>query len=179
MMKELTGAKVVMSEADGKTLANPPMRDGRPQWKPVQPDITVKTGDTITLGGTTLTAHVFPGHTRGATTWTTVIEEDGWRYNVVLWGGVGGIREPFVNNANWPTLAGEYADSLRRAKRLPCDIYTEPHGESFALSAKMQRLLAGERPNPFFDPVACQELVVERERIFKEQLAKERAAVAR
>lgn len=180
MMKELTGAKVVFSETDGRTLANPPMRDGRPQWKAVQPDITVKTGDTITLGGTTLTAHVFPGHTRGATTWTMVAEEDGRKYNVVFWGGLGladtSGAYTLLNNQDWPTIIEDYRDTLRRARALPCEIFTDTHGQFFGLTAKMNRLLAGEKPNPFYAPEECREGLTRREAAFEEQVAKERAA---
>jgi metallo-beta-lactamase class B len=176
-MKELTGAQVVFSEAAAKLMASPPTgQDGRPRWKPVSADRIVKTGDTVTLGGTTLTAHVFPGHTRGATTWTTVVEEDGRKYNVVFWGGVGGLRDPLVNNKEWPTIVEDYRDSVRRAKALPCDIFTDTHGESFGLTAKMNRLLAGEKPNPFYAPQECREGFDRREKAFEEQLAKERAA---
>ena len=124
LMKELTGAQVVMSEADGVVLADgggvgP---DGQPRFKPVTPDRVVRTGDTVTLGGTTLTAHIFPGHTRGATTWKTVVEDGGQRSTFVFWGGLGGVRQPFVNNTEWPTIAEDYADTLRRAKPLPCEL---------------------------------------------------------
>lgn len=178
LMKELTGAQVVMSEADGKTLAEgggigP---DGKPRFKPVKADRLIKEGDTVTLGGTTLTAHVFPGHTRGATSWTTVVEDGGKRYNFVLWGGLGGIREPLVNNKEWPTIAEDYADSLRRAKLLPCEIFLEGHAEGFGFIDKMNRLLKGEQPNPFYAPQECKSSMEKREKDFQAQLAKERAA---
>ncbi len=180
IMKELTGAQVVMSEADGAVLANPQRgQDGNPRWKAVTADRFVKTGDTVTLGGTTLTAHVFPGHTRGATTWTMQVEEDGRTYNVVFWGGVGGLRQPLVNNAEWPTIVEDYLDSLRRARALPCDIFTDTHGESFGLSEKMNRLLAGEKPNPFYAPQECKDGFDRRERAFREELAKQQAEAAR
>ena len=91
LMKELTGAQVVMSEADGATLAEGGGvgTDGRTRYQPVQPDRIIRTGDTVTLGGTTLTAHVFPGHTRpprGATTWTMMVEDGGQDYTFVFWG---------------------------------------------------------------------------------------------
>lgn len=177
-MKELTGAQVVMSEADGKTLAEGGGigQNGRPRFKAVTPDRLIKTGDTVTLGGTTLTAHVFPGHTRGATTWVTQVEDGGKRYNFVFWGGIGGVREPFVNNRNWPTIAEDYADSLRRAKLLPCEIFTQGHTEGFAFMDKMNRLLKGEQPNPFYAPKECSDGLVERERDLQTELAKQRAA---
>lgn len=180
MMKELTGAQVVMSEADGAVLANPQIgQDGNPRWKAVKADRLVKDGDTVTLGGTTLTAHVFPGHTRGATTWTMEVEEDGRTYHVVFWGGTGGIRHPLVNNAEWPTIVEDYLDTLKRASALPCDIFTEGHGEMFGLTDKMNRLLAGEKPNPFYAPQECKDGFERRERIFREQLAKQQAEAAR
>ncbi len=176
IMKELTGAQVVMSEADGAALAaGGPGADGRPRFTPVVPDRYIRTGDTVTLGGTTLTAHVFPGHTRGATTWTTEVEDGGQRRTFVFWGGIGGVRQPFVNNAEWPSIAEDYADTLRRARQLSCEFFTEGHVAGFGLIDKMNRLLAGEQPNPFYAPDECREDLQQRERDFQAQLARERA----
>jgi len=181
MMRELTGAQVVMSEADGKTLSQgggigP---NGKPRFTPVKPDRLIKDGDTVTLGGVTLTAHVFPGHTRGATTWTMPIQDGGKQYTFVFWGGIGGIREPFVNNPNWPTLADDYADTLRRASALNCEFFTEGHAEGFGFIDKMNRLLAGEKPNPFYAPEECRQSLEKRQRDFQAELAKQRAAAGR
>ena len=181
LMKELTGAQVVMSEVDAATLAEGGGMgaDGRPRYRPVKADRVIRTGDTVTLGGTTLTAHVFPGHTRGATTWTTVVEDGGERTNFVFWGGLGGVRQPFVNNTAWPTIAEDYADTLRRARALPCEFFTEGHAEGFGFIDKMNGLLEGGQPNPFYAPQECREGVEEQERGFQAQLAKERAEAGR
>lgn len=181
LMKELTGAQVVMSEVDAATLAEGGGMgaDGRPRYRPVKADRVIRTGDTVTLGGTTLTAHVFPGHTRGATTWTTVVEDGGQRANFVFWGGLGGVRQPFVNNTAWPTIAEDYADTLRRARALPCEFFTEGHAEGFGLIDKMNGLLEGDQPNPFYAPQECREGVEQQERGFEAQLAKERAEAGR
>ena len=181
LMKELTGAQVVMSEADGATLAEGGGIgvDGTTRFKPVEPDRFIRTGDTVTLGGTTLTAHVFPGHTRGATTWTTVVEDAGQRYTFVFWGGIGGVRQPFVNNAEWPTIADDYADTLARARQLSCEFFTEGHTEGFGFMDKMNRLLNGEQPNPFYAPQECRESLEQRQRDFQAQLARERAEAGR
>jgi hypothetical protein len=40
---------------------------------------------------------------------------------------------------------------------------------------KMNRLLKGEQPNPFYAPEECRKDLEEREKAFQEQLAKERA----
>src|SRR4030095_16436626 len=72
-LKELTGAKLMATEADAALLA----RGGKDdfQWgdkylyKPVKADRLLRDGDPVELGGVTLTALLTPGHTRGSTTW--------------------------------------------------------------------------------------------------------------
>ena len=39
-------------------------------FPPTHVDRVLHDGDTVSLGGTTLTAHLTPGHTKGTTTWT-------------------------------------------------------------------------------------------------------------
>ena len=46
-------------------------------------------GEQVALGGTTLTAHLTPGHTKGCTTWTLKAEEGGKTYDVVIVGSMG------------------------------------------------------------------------------------------
>jgi trigger factor len=50
-------------------LALQRLRDRGARHEPVE-GRGVDHGDTVTLGGTTLTAHLTPGHTKGCTTWT-------------------------------------------------------------------------------------------------------------
>ena len=70
-VKELTGgAQVMAMEQDVPALKN--MTVGN---KPHPIDRVLKDGDTVTLGGTTLTAHLTPGHTRGCTTWTMRVQD--------------------------------------------------------------------------------------------------------
>jgi metallo-beta-lactamase class B len=44
----------------------------------------LKDWDVLTLGNIKMTALLGAGHTRGATTWVTTIEDDGRSYNVVF-----------------------------------------------------------------------------------------------
>src|SRR5260370_14992230 len=48
-------------------------------------------GDTVTLGGTTLVAHLTAGHTRGATTFTMKAADADMTYDVVLFSS---LRSP-------------------------------------------------------------------------------------
>src|ERR1051325_819207 len=60
LVKELTGAQVVVGRVDA-----PKTREFRPGGKEHPVDRMVDDGESVILGGTTLTAHIMPGHTRG------------------------------------------------------------------------------------------------------------------
>jgi metallo-beta-lactamase class B len=63
LVKELTGAQVMTMEQDV-----PNLQAMRPGGKPHPIDRVLHDGDQVTLGGTTLVAHLTPGHTKGCTT---------------------------------------------------------------------------------------------------------------
>jgi metallo-beta-lactamase class B len=77
--KELTGAKVIVMAEDV-----PALQAMRPGGKEHPIDRVIHDGDTVTLGGVTLTAHLTAGHTHGATTWTMKEKEGGKTYDVVF-----------------------------------------------------------------------------------------------
>src|ERR1051325_9113278 len=76
-LKRMTGARVLSSEGDKELLESGGKADFRfgdtpgARFEPVQVDQTFKDGEKISLGGTELTAHHHPGHTKGATSFTT------------------------------------------------------------------------------------------------------------
>src|SRR6202030_3998629 len=109
MWKEARGERVAASKLTAKEMEDGGRsdfrEDGSEQFKPVKVDRIVNDGDKVELGGTTLIAHLTPGHTKGCTTWTTTVEEDGKKYNVVFFCGVtaaGPDRGPLFNNPKYP-----------------------------------------------------------------------------
>src|SRR3954465_6997419 len=75
LMKKLTGAKIMMSEADAALLASGGTNDFTPYaagmaYSPASADRLLHDGDKVSVGGTALTCHLTPGHTKGCTTWT-------------------------------------------------------------------------------------------------------------
>jgi metallo-beta-lactamase class B len=72
LVKELTGAQVMAMEQD-----LPDLRKLMPGGKVHPIDRVLHDGDEVSLGGTTLVAHLTPGHSRGCTTWTLKVEENG------------------------------------------------------------------------------------------------------
>ena len=62
------------------------LRDMRPGNKPHPIDRVLKDRDEVRFGGTTLVAFLTAGHTKGCTTWTLTVQEDGRSYDVVIIG---------------------------------------------------------------------------------------------
>ena len=75
-IKRLTGAKYMVMDADVPVVESGGKSDfhygSSPAtlYPPTKVDRVLHDGDAVTLGGTTLVAHVTPGHTKGCTTWT-------------------------------------------------------------------------------------------------------------
>ncbi|MDG2174677.1 MAG: MBL fold metallo-hydrolase [Gammaproteobacteria bacterium] len=79
LMQQLTGAQVIALGGDAAALeaGQDNSAGGFRGLEPVEVDRVIEDGDTVTLGGVTLTALWTPGHTQGATVWMTTVEEEG------------------------------------------------------------------------------------------------------
>ena len=146
MIKELTGAKVMAMEQDV-----PALRAMTPGNKPHPIDRILHDGEEVTLGGSTLVAHLTPGHTRGCTTWTMKVQDGGKSYDVVIIGSVG-VNPGFklVNNPDVPQIADEYRRAFQVLRALPCDVPLGSHPAMYNLAEKYAKV--GKGPNPFIDP---------------------------
>ncbi len=168
MVKELTGGAMVMAmEQDVPALKNM-----TPGGKPHPIDRVLKDGDTVTLGGTTLTARLTPGHTRGCTTWTMKVPDGGRTYDVVI--ACAGLQENarLVNNKNYPEIADDFARSVKIYKTLPADVFLAAHSWFFDLSGKHAKL--GGATNPYIDPAGYKAWVANMEKNLATMLAEQR-----
>ncbi len=146
LVKAMTGAQVMAMAEDV-----PALERMQPGGKPHPIDRILHDGDRVLLGGTTLVARLTPGHTKGCTTWTTSVQEDGRERSVVIIGSMGsnpGFQ--FVNNKENPTIADEYKQGFRVLRSLKPDVPLASHPAMYDMAAKFARL--GKGPNPFIDP---------------------------
>lgn len=176
-MKSATGAQVYASAADAVTLESGGTKGFHPltPYKPVKVDRIIKDGDVVRLGNVALTAHLTPGHTEGNTTWTTTVEENGKKYEVVFAGSMSinqGVQ--LVNSPAWPNIARAYAKSFQTLKSLTCDVFLGPHAPFFDMEAKVQRMSADAKTNPFIDPEGYRNYIASYEKLYNEQLQRER-----
>ena len=143
LAKELTGAQVM---AMGEDV--PALEAMKPGGKAHPIDRTLRDGEELTLGGTTLVAHLTAGHTRGCTTWTMRTNEGGRTFNAVF---ACSYRAP--GNVT-PEVENEFNRTFKILRSLPCDVPLGDHPAQYNLAAKYARLSAGA-PNPFVDPAGC------------------------
>jgi metallo-beta-lactamase class B len=146
MVKELTSARVMAMAEDVPALEN--MKPGG-KLHPI--DRILHDGDEVKLGGTTLVAHLTPGHTRGCTSWSMKVQEGGKTYDVVIIGSMGvnaGTR--LVNNPQVPDIAEEYKRGFKVLRGLACDVPLGSHPAMYNLAQKYPTV--GKGPNPFIDP---------------------------
>jgi metallo-beta-lactamase class B len=170
LVKQLTGAQVMAMAEDV-----PALMKIKPGDKPHPLDKTLHDNDQVTLGGTTLVAHLTAGHTRGCTTWTTQAKEGGKSYDLVIIGSVG-VNPGFklVNNTEVPTMADEYRRSFKVLRSLACDVPLGSHPAMYNMAEKYTEI--GKGPNPFIDPQGYRHELDIQEHAFLEVLDKQKKA---
>jgi len=164
MVKQLTNAQVVAMAEDVE-----PLKAIKPGGKDHPIDRIIHDGDTVTLGGTTLVAHLTAGHTPGCTTWTTKLRDGERDYDVVFHCS---LR---AQGNLTPAIVDQFTRSYRVVRTLPCDVPLGDHGAQYNMQEKHAKLKPGS-PNPFIDKANCNLETDIQEAMFKATLAEQQAA---
>ncbi len=175
LVKELTGATVMAMEQDV-----PALRAMQPGGKPHPVDRVLRDGDQVTLGGTTLTAHLTPGHTKGCTSWGLDVRDNGNTYRALIVCSFG-VNDNYVlvNNKDYPQIASDYVATFAKARALPVDVFLGSHGRFYGLPEKYEALKSRKdgQPNPFVDRAGYLAHIATQEQRFQAMLeAQQKAA---
>jgi len=179
-LKRLTGARLIVSEPDKELFESGGKADFRfgdtpnARFEPVKVDATFKDSDTIALGGTVLTAHHHPGHTKGATSFTLNVQESGKTYRVLI-ANMPSIN-PGVTVSGMPKYSGiadDYARTFKAQRDMQIDVWLASHAAQFKLHEKYK---PGDPFNPdrFVDPQGFKAAVEQLEKVYRDQLTRER-----
>jgi metallo-beta-lactamase class B len=173
MVKQLTGAQVMAMAEDV-----PALQAMKPGGKEHPIDRVLHDGEEVKLGGTTLVAHLTPGHTRGNTTWALKAQEGGKTYDVVIIGSFGtnpGTR--LVGNLTVPGIVDEYNRTFKVARSLKVDVPLGSHPGMYNMEEKFARAGKGGA-NPFIDPNGYKLEVDIDEAMFRAVLAEQQKAAS-
>lgn len=176
-MQRITGATAMAVGEDAVSLSSGSDISALsgPGWKRVAVGRVLRDGEDVSLGGVTLKANLTPGHTKGCTTWTTVIRDGGRSYRVVFVGGTSinqGVH--LVGNTRHPTIIDDYARTFRVLKELSPDIFLAQHPNMFRMEEKVARMKAGDA-NAFVDPEGYRTFVAGQEKAYQTELQRERS----
>jgi metallo-beta-lactamase class B len=170
LVKELTGAQVVVGRVDA-----PKTKDFHPEGKEHPIDRLVDDGESVTLGGTTLTAHIMPGHTRGCLAWSTTLKENGKSYYTFIECSLNG---QFLQSLdNYPGIVEDFRATYKKARTFPVEVFLSSHASFYGMAAKYEKLQKrgpGD-PNPFVDPEGYKAHVDEYEKSFETALARQQS----
>jgi metallo-beta-lactamase class B len=144
-LQDRYGARIVLSEADWNLMA----RDNIPADLKPKKDMVATDGQKLTLGDTTITMYVTPGHTPGTISLLIPIKDGTQRHLAGMWGGVG------FNFQRSPDAFNTYATSARRFKDIVAKAGVDVHLTNHANQDKTLEKIAALQgrqpgsPNPF------------------------------
>jgi metallo-beta-lactamase class B len=165
-LQKISGAKVYATEKDAPILesggkSDPYIGAGNP-FRPVTVDRRLKDGDTISLGGTTVTLILTPGHTPGSASYRI---SAGGKPDVYLVNMLS-VVTPLVGNKHQQGIVEDFRAGFAAQKRLKPVIWAAGHGSQYDMEAK-------HRKGSFADPDGYAKAVARYEQLFEQQLAKE------
>lgn len=183
-LQQASGATVVASASGAKVLQSGTNGTDDPQYeaKPVVrvakvgKVTVVKEGDVVKLGKLALTAHMTPGHTPGATTWTWKSCEDGRCLDIVYADSLNAYSSgdfTFTGRGKTADISASFQASIDKVAALPCDVIISVHpGMTGVLDKAAKRT---SEHNPFIDAGACRAYADNAGKLLAKRLASERA----
>ena len=181
-LKALTGAKLIASEGDRSALEGGfylgSEEDETMSAPPVAADEIIGDGETVSLGAAALTANLTPGHTRGCTSWSMTVEEEGKPYDVLVFCSASVAANRLADAEKGPQYEGiveDYRRTFEKARAMRPDVLLAGHPGFFAMEKKRARQKAGD-PLAFVDMEAFPALIERQAADFEKQLAAQRAA---
>lgn len=150
--------------------------DASMYFPPTTVDKILHDGEQVRLGGTILTAHLTPGHTKGCTTWTMQLHDHGKQYDVVFVGSLN-VNPGYnlIHNKTYPHIAQDYEHAINVLKSLHCDIFLGAHAGYFNLKTKYA-LLNKNDVNPFIDPLGYKNHIDTKEKEYFMELSKQKSS---
>lgn len=178
-LKQATGARLYASPEDAAVIERGGKGDfafgDSAAYPPAKVDRLLKDGETVTVGGASLTAHFTPGHTKGCTSWTGRFMVDGKPRQALFICSVSVLPQfRMQGDPKYPNQVADFEKTFATLKALPCELFFGAHGGFYDMAAKRARQDAGG-PNPFIDPAGCKAYLDKGEAEFRRRLAADKA----
>ncbi|MBI1252314.1 MAG: subclass B3 metallo-beta-lactamase [Alphaproteobacteria bacterium] len=178
-LKAASGAHLIASAADAFVLSNGHIAYGPASavdFAPVAVDHVIGDGETVDLGGTSLRAHITPGHTRGCTSWATTTS--GPNPRTVLFHCSSSTGGQSLAPEAYPGIVADYRRTFDEIiPELSAQIFLANHPMFFNMAEKRARQQAGEA-DAFVDHRELQMFNAAMREAFETERARQEAAAA-
>ena len=178
-LKARSGAKLIAIREQAEMLE----RGGRKDFSygdllsftPVKVDEIIKPGEKVKLGGVILKAHFTPGHTKGATTYTMQIKENGKKLRVIFQSSLSALpKYDLIDNPKYPNHAADFKMTFVKLKKMKVDVFLGSHAQFFKMKEKLEMWGKDKSKNPFIDPNGYQKFIMSAEKSFLKKLAQQK-----
>ena len=116
-LKDKTGARLLAVDDQAELLASGGSTDfrfgGKQIFQPVKVDKIIKEGEIVSLGGNQLTTLRTAGHTKGSTTWTMDVVEDGRDLKVIFVSSLSTLDYNLIDDPKYQEEINSFRARLR------------------------------------------------------------------
>ena len=163
-LQRMTGAAVAASAAGKRAIEQGEPTPDDPQYAfgraanafPAVRNVRAVTdGETLRVGDLAITAHLTPGHTPGATTWTWRSCEGSTCYDIVYADSLNAVSADDFRFTAVPGLIDAFRKSIAKVEALPCDIILSVHPSGTGMDEKVRQRRKQPSPDPFVTPNGC------------------------
>jgi hypothetical protein len=148
-LKKESGAQLIVGARDKPLIEGGyyPGQESTAELKfpPATVDRAVKDGDTVSLGGLTITAHDTPGHTPGCTSWSLNVKDGNDTRSVIIFCSATIALNKLVGNPTYPGIIDDYRKTFAWARTFKADVFLAPKCTGWRQSAKKSRRAAPTR----------------------------------
>ncbi len=172
-LQRASGAIMIASAGDRPFLEAGDIGHGPSKglkFPPIRVDRVITDGETVTLGGTTLTAYLTPGHSPGCTSWSMAARgTDGVQHQVFFHCSATVAGQSLKPEA-YPGMIANFRASFIKIREIKADIFLANHDNFFDLANKRARQVSGNA-NAFIDAGELQRFNTLMEARFEQELA--------
>lgn len=174
-LQKITHAHIAMTETDWQIAEGKVKNEYASKTVLLKRDLVVGDGDSLTLGNTTISFYLTPGHTPGVLSMSFPLREGKNTYKAFMFGGVG----LNFNGVEQTELYLRSVDRLLTISGIQVSITNHPApGKIFERYTLLKQRKNGD-VNPYVDPVAFKVWLIELRNAAEKKLEMEKRKVAR
>jgi metallo-beta-lactamase class B len=146
-LQDTFGARILLSATDWELLAQPSRGRGAGPAVP-RKDMVITDGQKLTLGDTTITLYLTPGHTSGTVSAIIPVKDHSTPHVVAFWGGTAAtVTSPYDNLVAYGASARRFETVAANAG---ADVLLSNHERYIDLNKRLGAMRANPAgPNPF------------------------------